>query len=421
MKMKKLIPAILALTLALSVCACSLAEGSTVTLAELKAQAPDRLQMTVTTDAGNTVTVDAPVILPDTDYLPALVCRSQLFDMSKVDDIYPIEKGTGTYEYFHDPNASAQDRVLSCAQESKSYLLRGKTDATERYALPMGSTPPENEFSLEDAMTFILENNVIFGGDPDVDLRVEHTAAMSGLCKTMSAKVTDESTGVSVRGIMANPKKPVKGKERGLWEIETAQYLHGARILGGRSERFIDIKKQGAFPLQPTRSSSMIMDRENFRIAIQYLQEEQELAAEMPLASWSTVENSIRGLIQQDKLKSVCQVELAYVVMGTKADFDLLAQGKMPWQQSGKWQEQMEWQKQMEYVLIPGWEIKGYALNDRNAKYFAASTSPEREAILMNGLGNKWFQDDYTLLLRGENAAPLTGQDLIFDLEGVAK
>ena len=54
--MRKLISALLALTLTLSVCACSLAEGDAVTLAELKAQAPERLQMTVTTDAGNTPT-----------------------------------------------------------------------------------------------------------------------------------------------------------------------------------------------------------------------------------------------------------------------------------------------------------------------------------------------------------------------------
>ena len=38
--MKKLISALLALILTLSVCACSFAEGSAVTLAELKATAP---------------------------------------------------------------------------------------------------------------------------------------------------------------------------------------------------------------------------------------------------------------------------------------------------------------------------------------------------------------------------------------------
>ena len=86
--MKKRIAGFLALMVALSVCASSLAEGDTFTLPELRAQAPERLQMTVSTATG-TVTVDAPVILPKAEALPVLLCRSQRFRFED-DDQYHV-------------------------------------------------------------------------------------------------------------------------------------------------------------------------------------------------------------------------------------------------------------------------------------------------------------------------------------------
>lgn len=415
--MKKLCSLLFSIMVLLNMVPAALAQS--VTLAELKEQAPQRLQMTVSTNAGGTVEVDAPVVLPDTDDLPVILCNSQLFDMTAVDEIYPLKKGTGSYEQFHNSDVSDHEGFVFCAKESQSYLLNGKTDTTGRYPLPMGATPPENALTLEEALALILENNRLFGGDPEVDLRVENAAAMSGLCKMKSAKVTDESTGVSFRGIMADPNQPVKGKERGLWEIATAQYLYGARVLGGRSHQNIaKLGNKEVWKIEPTRGRNLIMDKDNFSLLFQYLKEQRTLSETAALADWQTVESGIRKLIEDGQLKSVYQVELAYIVKMSKANCEELLSEEA----FSHGQEAFEkWRAEVDHVLVPGWVIKGYALNRRNAKYFAASNSPDREAILMNGIGDRWFQDNYTLYLNGDDATALSPEDLVYDLEDEAQ
>ena len=65
--------------LALGLCMLCLQFGAyaeTVSISELRAQTPECLQMTVTTDAGDTVTVDAPITLPGGDTLPSALPKS---------------------------------------------------------------------------------------------------------------------------------------------------------------------------------------------------------------------------------------------------------------------------------------------------------------------------------------------------------
>ena len=405
--MKKMLAGMLALMMALSVCVCSLAEGDTVTLAELKAQAPERLQMTVTTDAGETVTVDAPVVLPDTDRLPTLLCKCQRFDNAKVLEAYPLKKGTPTYDQFHsDPDSNSP--FLNVTKESESYLLRGRTDTTARYALPVGTPPAENALTAEDALALILRNNAPFDGDPNVDLRMNHAIAMSGLCKMISTKVTDESTGVSFRMIAADPEQPVKGKEKGLWSINLAQYLHGVRVIDDANSRSWS---DGIWKPYPTQNECLVMDENNFRLLLNYLHEERELTEDYPLAQWSSVAETVRELIRQDKLKSIYQVELVYLVKTFRADND--AYQREEWGQATPFE--------ISYALVPVWEIKGWGLNDNNKKYFADGTSPDRETILLNGWGQRYRAEDYTLRLNADTAAPFVPLDSIYDGEVTAQ
>ncbi|MDD3409335.1 MAG: hypothetical protein PHY12_00850 [Eubacteriales bacterium] len=383
--MKKMLAEMLALMMALmmalSVCACSFAEGSTVTLAELKAQAPERLQMTVTTEAGETVTVDAPVILPDADVLPVLLCRNQLFIFAEDD----------------------QHHVLYSKKESSQNLLYGKTDTTGRYPLLMGEKPPENDFTLEQAVELIMRNNAELGGDTNVDLRPNRVAAMSGLCKMKSTKVTNEATGVSFRAPMANPKYPVKGKEKGLWCIKMSQYLRGVRVIDDSERRYLT---DGYWSPSPTKNESYVMDDENFKVLIGYLREERTLTNDYPLASWDAVENSLRTLIQENKLKSVYLVELVYLVKALLADHEAI--------------QRSEWTKDAfscDYALVPVWEIKGWNLYEQNVKYFANDTSPDRETILMNGIGESFPQEDYVLRLNADTATPFEPKDKVYDGE----
>ena len=383
--MKKLISVILALIMALSVYTCSLGEGVTsnifeddsITLAELKAQAPERLQMTVTTDAGNTVTVDAPIVLPDTDTLPVLQCESWHFDMEK----------------------QAQEGQ----RESQPNLLFGKTDSTDRYVLPMGSTPPENDMTLEQVMAFIMQYNEVCDGYPNVDLRLTGAATMSGLCGMSSRNVTDG--GASFGMIVADPDKPIKGKEKGCWYIEPEQYFHGVRVIDEKNQHHY--VASDAWQADPTYSFGTIMDDKNYMLVLRYLQEKQTLADDYRLADWSTVESTIRDLIARDKLKSVYQVELVYIVKTLPTVTEKWKAGELTEDDFIN----------MTYVLVPAWEIKGRRLGRDNADYFMSSDEPSRETVLMDGLGSDYIPERYTLRLQADTAAVLETKDLIYDGE----
>ena len=403
--MKKMFAGWLALAMALSVCTGSLARSETFTLAELKTQVPDRLQMTVTTNAGDTITVDAPVILPDADALPVLKCKSQLFETARATDFFfPDKKSrqTSTYKQFVGEGTTNHELYLNVVKESAPYLLTGKTDTTHRYPLSMGETPPENDFTLEQAVELILRYNAAFGGNPDVDLRPTQVVAMSGMCKMKSAKVTNPATGVSVRAIVADPKQPVKGKEKGLWLISLSQYLHGVRVIDDSNRRYF---ADGYFPPYPTKNRNNVMDEENFRVFLSYLREEGTFTDDFPLAGWDTVESSLRALIERGELKSVYQVELVYLVKMLRADHEAFKRGEFSRESCG-------------YALVPVWEIKGWNRYKANEKYFATGTSPDRETILMNYFGQDFQQEDYVLRLNADTAKPFEPEDKIYDGEG---
>ncbi|MCI5957359.1 MAG: hypothetical protein MRZ54_10280 [Clostridiales bacterium] len=405
--MKKRIAGFLALVLTLSVCGGALAGGDTFTLAELKAQAPERLQMTVTSATGETVTVDAPVILPDADVLPVLKCKSQLFETARANDFFfPDKKSrqSATYKQFVSREATDAFPFLNIAKESAPYLLTGKTDTTRRSPLAMGETPPESDFTLEQAVELILRYNAAFGGNPDVDLRPTQAVAMSGLCKMKSAKVTNEATGVSVRAIVADPERPVKGKEKGLWLISLSQYLHGVRVIDDSNRRY---RASGYYNPYPTKNRSNVMDGENFRVFLSYLQEEGTLTDDYPLAGWDAVESSIRALIEQGKLKSVYQVELVYLVKMLRADHEAFKRGEFTQEDAFS----------CDFALVPVWEIKGWNLYKANEKYFASGTSPDRETILMNNFGQDFQQEDYVLRLNADTAKPFEPENKIYDGE----
>ncbi len=359
---------ILMLTLLTLLLSAAPACAGVLTMAELRAQAPQSVQFTIDGE-----TYDVPVVLPQEDHLPILMCQSQLFDWDAVKDksVLPDPKHVG-----------GAPLLISCSKESKKNLFYCKTFVTSRYPLPMGSTPPENDFSLEQAMALIMDYNGQFCGDPNVDLRVHNTAAMSGLCKMKSGKSTAVSTGVSVRMPVADPKKPVKGREKGAWDIELCQYMHGARILS-EHRNYTNKVTQGRYAYgYPIRNRIRIMDEENFFLSMSYLKQGEVVLVDAPLASWETVERSIRELITQGKIRSLYRIELGYDALLHEADNSaMLALGV------DDMKAYDEAQMQLRHVLVPTWELTGYCVTDYNEKVFAASELPTREAVLSNLIG----------------------------------
>lgn len=100
----------------------------------------------------------------------------------------------------------------------------------------------------------------------------------------------------------ADPAQPVKGKEKGIWLIELAQYLRGVRVIDDSGHRY---RADGYFSPWVTKNESRVMDENNYHVLVGYLREVGTLADDSPLAGWDAVENSIRTLIAQGRLKSV--------------------------------------------------------------------------------------------------------------------
>lgn len=207
------------------------AKAELVTLSELKQQMPDRLQMQVVTDAGETVTVDAPILLPEGETIPLVLVRRATFHTLNRHEVFPLPTGRDRYFYGgseYDVREGCDH--LSIYQEEAENKIRGKTDHTCRYALPKGSTPPKNVMTVEGIMGFIYENIERFQCDASPDIRVEEAVAMSGLCEMKRVKVTD-GNGVSWTEFAANPDRPTKKGTKGSWSLRLAQYMHGTMII----------------------------------------------------------------------------------------------------------------------------------------------------------------------------------------------
>lgn len=342
-----------------------------------------------------------PAFLPDTVALPVLLCQSQTFDMGKVYDVYPLEHGSVTYETYYGGSIAFDGAVwLDCVQEARGYLLRGKTDCTARSPLAVGESPALNDWTVDDALEFIRQNVVLFGGDADADLRINRAIAMSGLCYTKSGVIT--AGGASCRVIMADPDNPVSGGEKGLWLIELAQYLHGARVFPrGPVENYPPDRVD--FP-NPVSNTSRIMDEENFQICFQCLREEETLTADAVLLPWDTIETAVRELIENDELKCVTRIELGYTVTMVAED----------WQYMETFTPRDD--AQIRYVLVPEWTVMGYVRTQDNAGDFI-QTELTRDEVLQNNFGYNSLPDDDRLCLNAATGQKLTYADLFYALE----
>lgn len=406
MKMNKLLSALLVLTMALSICACSLAEGSTITLAELKAQTPERLQMTVTTDAGETVTVDAPVILPDGDSMPIVLCQRMTFNMADVLELYPVAKNSTTYQTFVDPHWMFNGSpLLNVVQENQKNALFGKTDAYKHFILPQGASLPENDFTVEQAMAILYRCIEQLGGDASVDLRpVAHP--MGGLYHMKRAKVTD-GNGVSWTEIVPDEKKPVEGRGKGLWQIQLNQYAQNARIFSSYLPDGMFQPTDWARWSFPIQTELLMMDDENFRIFLTCLKEKENLVADAPLLSFSEMERTIRERFASGKLKSVYQLELGYSVQIVAADLTK--------------ESEESWLPSTRYVLVPEWQILGFDEKDARTAQSVGLKQPSREMIL-DPLRNGGVAGRFELRLNAETGKPiLASAAMSFDLEESAQ
>lgn len=364
--MKKLIAFMLALALGAGALAGASAE--TVTLAELKAQAPERLQMTVTTDAGEALTVDAPVILPDADALPILQAKYMLMDTSDLREKYPIEKGTPSYVREADAAYNFVGSPLISYYVGSADALDGKTDYSTRAVLARGETPPENDMTLDQVLAIVYDRIAEFGGDPSVDLRVYRANAMSGLYRMKMVKVEDAESGVSYKMPAIDPEKPIKKQSKGIWDVRLTQYFHDVPVFPTIYDPGNEASLNWPYPVM---GYVCVLDESAMSMLFSCCVETGVLVDDAPLAPFAEVERAIAERMQAGQLKSVYRVSLGYAVKIAKGDSFF----------GGK---DSYFNTDARFVLTPVWQICGYDLKDRDHRYFQGFTEPSEQEVMQS-------------------------------------
>ena len=344
------------------------AYAETVSINELRAQTPQRLQMTVTTDAGDTVTVDAPITLPDGDTLPVIVVKQATFDKTDLRMVYPLPS-------FFDRNAIAATvwsdgpgaTFLDLYQEQKNNRINGKVDSTGRASLPQRSTPPENDVTVADVMTFIQDNIRHFHCDTEPDLRVAKATAKSGLYQMKRVKTPEGWTEYAI-----NEKKPVAKAPKGIWHLSLAQYFYGAQVF----EHYLPY---GSYLVnQPENPNSWYspfhfyvdyMDTENLNIALAPAKPIGLFLKEAALLSYGDMVNCLAERIRSGKLKSVYALTLGYSVR--------IAKGDVYWADSPTQKP-----SDTRFVLVPEWQILGFDEKNAADTKSVGLTEPTRDMVL---------------------------------------
>ena|GEM_PF-3589517 len=342
-----------------------------VTLSELKQQMPDRLQMTVTTTAGDVIEVDAPILLPETDTLPVVVVQRATFDTTNLHDVFPFpdfynrEYSKGMLQSMLKDDRPGNNLLVAYAEEKRG-RLSGRVDSTCRGYLPPGETPPGNDVTVEEIMAFITDTVRRFNCDTEPDIRVVKAHALTGLYHTKRIKTPEGWTEYTI-----DETKPVKNAGKGAWELELAQYMYGVRI-------FDDYLPYSSYlcPNNPNDWNSPVwlpakyLDDKTFNILLCLVKEKDILIEDAPLLSYESLVQTLQNRMKEGKLHSIYQLTLGYTIKIVKGDSPYLDDARQSHNMDAR------------FVLTPGWEIIGFdEKNGADAKSVGLE-APTKEMVL---------------------------------------
>lgn len=254
----------------------------------------------------------------------------------------------------------------------KGSALYGKTDYSTRPWLPLGETPPENDFTVDQVMRLVHSRITEFDGDAAADIRPYRVAARGGLYRMKMVKVTDTESGVSFRTPDIDPDKPIKKSSKGIWTLQLTQHMHGAQVFPDSYEYGSENEADKRWPA-PVWGNMNIMDESLMNLNLGFLSEQRVLQEDTPLLSFSEIQRAIEQRVQSGQLKSVYRLTLGYSVVLAEGDSDADELG--------------EYNMDARYVLIPTWQVCGYDLKDRGHRSFQAYTEPDEQTVMqdMNG------------------------------------
>ncbi|NMD38334.1 MAG: hypothetical protein GYA87_06630, partial [Christensenellaceae bacterium] len=232
--MKKIFSILIVFILIISTANIVFADG--LTLAELKAETPERLIMNVTTKNGEVVEVDAPIILPDVDNIPTLLAKRMTFDTSNVGKDFPVMKGENQcvnvasqyWNYDGSPFIS-----FETYPDGKKSKRNGVLDAMKREMLPLGTISVENDITVDYINELMKKIVTKYSKDEVPEFRVLRPILYSGLYYTKMERCKNKDFKM-IQYPVANKNKPVKNRTRELWSVYFAQNIEGVEVFTGQ-------------------------------------------------------------------------------------------------------------------------------------------------------------------------------------------
>lgn len=300
--------------------------------------------------------------------MPVIVVKRATFDKTDLRTVYPLpsffDRNTIAATVWNDgPGAM----YLDLYQEQKNNRIRGKMDSTGRASLPQGSTPPENDVTVADIMTFIQDNIRRFHCDAEPDLRMVKATAKTGLYQMKRVKTPEGWTEYAI-----NEKKPVAKAPKGIWNLSLAQYFYGAKVF----ENYLPYGS--TFAGRPVNLNEWYspldfyvdyMDADNFNIMLALVKPIGLYQADSALLSYEDLADRLAGRIRSGKLKSVYALTLGYSVRIAKGDTFWVG-------------DFASFNPDTRFVLVPEWQILGFDEKNATDAKFVGLTEPTREMVL---------------------------------------
>ena len=373
----------LLLTLCAALCLSCAAQAEEITLAQLKEQVPNYLQMNVTTEAGETVEILAPVVLPEGDALPVLRCRQATFDASDMTDVYPRDPDEPEYMRIAGTYWNVEDSPLLVVLRNWDH----GNGQTVHKRLPQGETPPHVEVTIDRAREILLEEAARFDCDIVPELRLERAVPYSGVYSTKA-------------GTFFEADKAIAGKERGMWVLEFSQVIRGARVISNFYYPTGEpVAEDGMVEVwgSVTNADIDISAEDSYAMSLSLLVEQDELSPDSPLLPFDELQKIIEERVACGQLHSVYTLTLGYY------PFYEAGKRRNDWIVDENGNQVQDPHSTATYILKPVWRIQGVDEKDRS--HFSMSGElPDREEALYHDPGDP----DFELLLDARTGQVLT-------------
>lgn len=242
-----------------------------VSISELKATAPAKWTCEIQTNEGETVTIDAPVHIPDVDAVPLLMVSEAPF----------------IYELAGD----------------ESFLI-GKADARRREEILDPNRFSEIGYPPEYLLDFMQEMLSSHGGT-GVELVLYRATALGPMCYVKQGKVFNRK--YSFPCSVADTTKPWKNDTTRGYHIGATQKVAGLPVfLSGT-----------VYPVDSDHTHSWLyyIDKDHYSICINYITVEEMLSPDEKLLSFDALVEILTERIRNGNLQTVLEINLGYYTL----------------------------------------------------------------------------------------------------------